>query len=83
MKADLQILINNAVKLFYSKEKERKLRLSRNVAIYAAKFLQFFCDWKRKADCRSCPFLKIPEGHCVLRVVKPNEWELPESEVQK
>ena len=80
MKRVLRKIIDNAVPLWYAKDKDMKIRLSRAVAIHAAQFLKLYCEWKITGECRSCPFLKSPEGYCMRHVAKPDEWELPESE---
>lgn len=81
MKRVLRKIIDNAVPLWYAKEPDVKIRLSRAVAIHAAQFLKQYCDWKRNGDCKNCPFLKSPDGYCILHSVeKPNEWEIPEEQ---
>lgn len=83
MKQVLRKMIDNAVPLWYAKDKDMKIRLSRAVAIYAAHFLKWYCAWRICGECRNCPFLKSPDGYCRIHADKPNEWELPESEVQE
>lgn len=80
MKRVLRKIIDNAVPLWYAKDKEMKIRLSRAVAIHAAKFLKLYCDWKTTGECRNCPFRQHPDASCELIVGVPNQWELPESE---
>ncbi len=80
MKRVLRKIIDNAVPLWYAKDKDMKIRLSRAVAIHAAQFLKLYCEWKITGECRSCPFRKNPDASCDLIVGVPNQWALPESE---
>ena len=82
MKQVLRKIIDNAVPLWYAKDKDLKRRLSRAVAIYAARFLKLYCQWQRGNVCKSCPFQNSnPAVACNINCrINPEAWELPESE---
>ena len=83
MKGVIKELNNTGIQLYCTKDATKKVELSRQEAILAAKYLKLYCEWKRTFDCQRCPFLKHPDGHCMIHVDRPNEWEIPESEAQK
>ena len=78
MKRVIKELNNTGIQLYCAKDSAKKVELSRQEAILAAKYLKLYCDWKRTFDCQRCPFLKSPDGYCILHEGKPDAWEIPE-----
>lgn len=80
MKRVLRKIIDNAVPLWYAKDKGVKIRLSKALALQAAWFLKLYCQWQSGVDCKWCPFKRPdPDDSCNIGCRKnPEAWDLNE-----